>query len=96
MLRAAAAPTDRTLAGTNASGTVLPPQSGWRINEGWFSAILLIVMVLSTIWSIHSAGWVEGTQVLFRYGPRRHRHGFGRCSTSVGSLAGAPGRGPGR
>ena len=65
MLRAAAAPTERALGETNASGTVLPPQSGWRINEGWFSAILLVVMVLSTIWSIHSAEWVEGTQVLF-------------------------------
>ena len=65
MLRSAAAPTDRALGETNASGTVLPPQRGWRINEGWFAAILLVVMVLSTIWSIHSANWVEGTQVLF-------------------------------
>lgn len=65
MLRAAAAPTERALGETNASGTVLPPQSSWRINEGWFAAILLVVMVLSTIWSIHSANWVEGTQVLF-------------------------------
>ena len=33
--------------------------------EGWLSIALLLAMVLSTVWSIHQARWVEGTSVLF-------------------------------
>jgi transglutaminase-like putative cysteine protease len=33
--------------------------------EGWLSVLLLLVMVLSTVWSIHQAHWVEGTSILF-------------------------------
>jgi transglutaminase-like putative cysteine protease len=34
-------------------------------DEGWLSVILLLAMVLSTVWSIDQAHWVEGTGVLF-------------------------------
>lgn len=33
--------------------------------EGWLSVLLLLVMVFSTVWSIHQARWVEGTAILF-------------------------------
>jgi transglutaminase-like putative cysteine protease len=33
--------------------------------EGWLSLFLLLAMVLSTIWAIHEAHWVEGTAILF-------------------------------
>ena len=33
--------------------------------EGWLSFFLLLVMVLTTVWSIHQARWVEGTAMLF-------------------------------
>ena len=33
--------------------------------EGWLPIGLLLVIVLSTIWSIDQAHWVEGTGVLF-------------------------------
>ncbi|HEX2326906.1 MAG TPA: transglutaminaseTgpA domain-containing protein [Chloroflexota bacterium] len=33
--------------------------------EGWLSFLLLAVMVLSTVWSVHQARWVEGTAILF-------------------------------
>ncbi|MBI3971278.1 MAG: transglutaminase domain-containing protein [Chloroflexi bacterium] len=33
--------------------------------EGWLSILLLLAMVLSTVWSIDQAQWVEGTSMLF-------------------------------
>src|SRR6266542_3803468 len=36
-----------------------------ELEEGWLSVMLLTAMVLSTIWSIDQAHWVEGTGVLF-------------------------------
>ena len=66
MLRSAAAPTDRALGETNASGTVLPPQRGWRINEGWFSrySARRDGVEHPSGPSTLRAGW-RGTQVLF-------------------------------
>ena len=34
-------------------------------DEGWLSVLLLLAMVMSTIWSIDQAHWVEGTGILF-------------------------------
>src|SRR5438045_4745079 len=36
-----------------------------ELEEGWLSVLLLLAMVLSTVWSIDQAHWVEGTGVLF-------------------------------
>src|SRR6266511_804707 len=41
------------------------PRSFLELEEGWLSVMLLTAMVLSTIWSIDQAHWVEGTGVLF-------------------------------
>src|SRR5947208_2267275 len=36
-----------------------------ELEEGWLSVLLLLVMVLSTVWSIDQAHWVEDTGLLF-------------------------------
>src|SRR5436190_9317144 len=36
-----------------------------ELEEGWLSVLLLLAMVLSTVWSIDQAHWVEGTGMLF-------------------------------
>ncbi|HVG95374.1 MAG TPA: DUF3488 and transglutaminase-like domain-containing protein [Chloroflexota bacterium] len=33
--------------------------------EGWLSFLLLLAMVMTTVWSVHQAHWVEGTAILF-------------------------------
>src|SRR6266542_3653180 len=40
-------------------------ETGFQPQEGWLAVILLLTMVLSTVWSIDQAKWVEGTGVLF-------------------------------
>src|SRR5690348_3011576 len=40
-------------------------RSFFELEEGWLSILLLLAMVLSTVWSIDQAHWVEGTGVLF-------------------------------
>jgi hypothetical protein len=39
--------------------TFLQPETGW------LSVLLLLALVLSTVWSIDQARWVEGTSILF-------------------------------
>ena len=34
------------------------------ISEGWFSLILLAIVVYSTIWCIQAAGWVDQLNIL--------------------------------
>src|SRR5437867_5047511 len=40
-------------------------RSFFELEEGWLSSFLLLAMVLSTVWSIDRARWVEGTGLLF-------------------------------
>src|ERR687897_972169 len=44
-----------------------PPrqETGFQPQEGWLAVALLFAMVLSTVWSVDQAKWVEGTGVLF-------------------------------
>ena len=42
-----------------------PVESGFQPKEGWLAVALLLAMVLSTVWSVDQAKWVEGTGVLF-------------------------------
>ncbi|MGI8422634.1 MAG: transglutaminase TgpA family protein [Chloroflexota bacterium] len=40
-------------------------ETGFQPQEGWLAVVLLFAMVLSTVWSVDQAKWVEGTGVLF-------------------------------
>ena len=44
-----------------------PPrqETGFQPQEGWLAVALLLAMVLSTVWSVDQAKWVEGTGILF-------------------------------
>lgn len=39
----------------------------WHVPEGWLTVALLLVMVLSVVWSMDQARWVEGSGVLFSF-----------------------------
>ena len=41
------------------------PETGFQPQEGWLAVALLFAMVLSTVWSVDQAKWVEGTGILF-------------------------------
>jgi len=45
--------------------TVERERSFWELREGWLAVFLLLAMVLSTVWSVDQARWVEGTSMLF-------------------------------
>src|SRR5687767_6248026 len=40
-------------------------ETGFQPQEGWLAVGLLLAMVLSTVWSVDQAKWVEGTAILF-------------------------------
>ena len=40
-------------------------RSFFDLEEGWLSVLLLLALVLSTVWSIDQARWVEGTSLLY-------------------------------
>lgn len=44
---------------------IIRQRSVFSPDEGWLSILLLVVMVVSTVWSIDQAHWVEGSGVLF-------------------------------
>src|SRR5215212_10002088 len=64
-----AAPSPRTPASTVRSFARPEPVEkqdiGFQPQEGWLAVLLLFAMVLSTVWSIDQAKWVEGTGILF-------------------------------
>ncbi|HEU5316927.1 MAG TPA: transglutaminaseTgpA domain-containing protein [Chloroflexota bacterium] len=64
-----AAPSPRTPASAVRSFARPEPveqqDTGFQPQEGWLAVFLLLAMVLSTVWSIDQAKWVEGTGILF-------------------------------
>jgi hypothetical protein len=53
--------------GTN-NNRRIPRRSPFRVHlslaEGWFSLVLLAIVVYSTIWSVEAANWVDNTNIL--------------------------------
>src|SRR5918911_1372599 len=58
--------------------------------EGWLSLLLLAMMVLSTVWSIDQAHWVEGTGILFPLALAGLAAGYLLTRTRLSSWVGLP------